>query len=179
MQTWSHTLGFVLASTVIAGCGLRTAISPEADVDEGQPAAMNGGSKQPCGFGQPCNVKDLGGRTCESLSLGAGDLSCDPNTCLLVLKGCGPSPVMNAGTGGQGDTTGIFGGIGTPGGLAPGVFGGDAGVPPNFGGTGTTDEDAGTMPFPGGFFGGLFGFFGGANDGSGGSGNNGSRGSGN
>jgi hypothetical protein len=193
MRTWVHTLGFMLAAPFIASCGLRTAISPEADVDQQQ--AGDGGMQQPCGFGPPCNPDDLGGRTCESLGLGAGDLACDPSTCNLNLKGCGSATNVKTGqtgTGGQsgGDMTGLFGGV--PGaGTIPGLFGGDAGIvfPPGFfGGTTPTDEDGGTagggtgtVPFPGGFFfgGGNGGFFGGGFFGGGNNGGGNSRGSSN
>jgi hypothetical protein len=185
-------LAVLQAAWLIGGCGLRTVISPEADVGDqtadggGAPAAN--AATNPCGFGvPPCNPKDFGGRTCESVGQGAGDLACDPNTCNLVLTGCGPAldaGINNGqtgmtGTGGDpGTIPGFFGG-GTGGdGAFPGFpganfFGGGAGganaFPGFFGGTPPADEDGGTAGgnpgFPG-FFGGAF--FGGGNNGNGG-----------
>jgi hypothetical protein len=165
----------MVAASLIASCGMRTAITPEAD-DVKESVSLDAG--MPCGFGPPCDPNDFGGRTCEMLGLGAGDLTCDPKTCNFVLKGCGPAPMVTpgqtgeemSGTGGQGSVPGLFGDLGGTGGAggfpffgggtggsgAPGFFGAapDGGFP-FFGGQNNNDEDGGVPANPG-FFGGAF-----------------------
>lgn len=174
----------LLAAVLGSGCGMRTSIQAEADAVEDEPLA-DGGALQPCGFGPPCDPSNVGTRTCESLGLGAGVLSCNPVTCNLDLSRCGGGPLLDGGqpptgTGSPG-TPGLFGSA--AGSTAPGLFGtggqgglfgaGDAGF---FGagntdggffgagtfGSGNTDEDGGTDDPGMGFFGGNF-FGGGAN----------------
>jgi hypothetical protein len=162
-----------LLLSLLAGCGVRTAISAESDWDQEKDA---GAKVLPCGYGPPCNPRDFGGQTCQGLGLQPGNLSCDPKTCFLVLTGCGKT----TGTGSTGT-----GSPGTPGVTQPpidtgmdagalfgGLFGAQAGAPATPGtstGTPMTDEDGGTaMPgfFGNGFFGGNFfgaGFFGAGN----------------
>jgi hypothetical protein len=182
MRTRLQMLGWMFVASLIASCGLRTAITPEAD-DQTDLSGLDAG--MPCGFGPPCNVNDFGGRTCEMLGLGAGDLVCDPKTCNLVLKGCGPAAnttpgqtgMEMGGTGGQMDVPGLFTGTGTGGAAAfpGGAFfgGGTGGAGANFFGGGTggsgafpganffgggqnnSDEDGGVPANPG-FFGGAF-----------------------
>jgi len=174
-------LAFVLGT----GCGMRTSIQAEADAIDDDPLA-DGGGRQPCGFGPPCNRESVGNRTCESLGQGSGVLSCDPLTCNLDLSGCSggvldggqPAP----GTGGPG-TPGLFGSAagtgGTPGlfgaGGQGGLFGAGNADGGGFFGAGNNDggffgagnfdddEDGGTDEPGGGFFGGNpgGGFFGG------------------
>ena len=177
---------FVLGALLcVAGCGVRTAVSAESDWEE---SVDSGPKLLPCGYGPPCNPRNFGGQSCTSLGLKPGALSCDPNTCFLVLTGCGRT------TGGSAGTSG--GGTGTPGvpGTAPlpmdagplfgGLFGAQAGggttampgaMPGTMTGTPMTDEDGGTPGlFGNGFFGGnpgtgFFGagFFGAGNQGAG------------
>jgi hypothetical protein len=179
MRIWLHTLGLMLAASLIASCGMRTAITPEADdVKAAEGIGMDAG--MPCGFGPPCDPSDFGGRTCEMFGLGGGTLTCDPKTCNFVLKGCDSAPSITPaqtgtdmmGTGGQGTVPGLFGDLGGTGGAgafpffgggtggagAFPFFGGvpDGGFPPFFGGqTNNSDEDGGVPPNPG-FFGGAF-----------------------
>jgi len=140
------------------GCGERGGVA-EADQNDNNNASDGGSSSSmACGFGPPCDVHDFGGRTCESLGLPAGTLSCDPSTCFLVLTGCGRNDTGgSAGTGttmpgGPGAGTGPVGGV-------PGAAGMDAGTlfGAGFFGTGmATDEDGGTAApalFGPGFFG--------------------------
>lgn len=183
MRIRLHMPGLLLAASLISSCGMRTAITPEADDIKAEGVGMDAG--MPCGFGPPCDPNDFGGRTCEMLGLGAGDLTCDPKTCNFVLKGCGPAPMVTpgqtgtdmSGTGGQDAVPGLFGDLGGTGGTgAFPFFGGgtggaggfpffggvpDGGFPPFFGGGQTNDEDGGVPQNPG-FFGGAF--FGGGNN---------------
>jgi hypothetical protein len=164
MRTLFHTCGALalFMAAIGAGCGMRTSIQAEADtVDDEDPMPEAGTPPlRPCGYGLPCDPTDIGGRTCESLGLARGVVSCDPDTCNLDISGCGggaidagnPNPV---GTGTPG-TPGLFGGAGAPAPGTPGLFGGASDGGAFFGGGGATD---------GGFFGGTFG--GGANDGGG------------
>jgi hypothetical protein len=162
----------------VAGCGVRTAVSAESDWEE----ATDAGPKLlACGYGPPCNPRNFGGQSCTSLGLKPGALSCDPNTCFLVLTGCG-----KVATGGGSGTSGAgTGSPGTPGTAAPlpmdagalfgGLFGAQPGggttampmpgaIPGTMTGTPMTDEDGGMPAFFGaGFFGGNpgMGLFGG------------------
>jgi hypothetical protein len=161
----------VLALVALIGsgsCGVRTAVSAEADWDENKD---DGGQKiLPCGYGPPCNPRNFGNQSCTSLGLKPGALSCDPETCFLVLTGCGR-------TGGAG---GNSSGAPMPGSTAPlmdagplfgGLFGGGTGAIPGAGSAAMpgglpNDEDGGMTPgglFGQGFFGGNpgMGFFGG------------------
>ena len=124
----------------VRGCGSRLAfvsrfglqavelahgIAAEADTDDDF-GGFDSGMGRPCGYGLPCNPKDLGGHTCESLGLNAGELSCDPKTCNFVLTKCdGYAPDGGAGSGGAtGSTsTGSPTDMGVPGGNVPGLFG--------------------------------------------------------
>jgi hypothetical protein len=148
---------------------VRTAISAESDWDQ-----QDAGPKVlPCGYGPPCNPRNFGGQTCQGLGLQPGNLSCDPNTCFLVLTGCGKTPTGSTGTGVPG--TVAPGTPGTPaamdaGALFGGLFGAQAGAPVTPGtstGAPMTDEDGGVPAlFGAGFFGGNFfgaGFFGAGN----------------
>jgi len=150
-----------------ASCGVRTAVSAEADWEENKD---DGGQLLACGYGPPCNPRNFGGQSCTSLGLKPGALSCDPETCFLVLTGCGKTTGTAGTTGGQ---TGTPMPGATPfdaGPLFGGLFGAGTGAMPG-GGTGAMpgglpmdDEDGGTPGFFGnGFFGGNpgMGFFGG------------------
>jgi hypothetical protein len=173
----------LLAAVLGTACGMRTSIQAEADA----PVA-DGGGLQPCGLGPPCDPDDVGGRTCESLGLGSGVVSCNAVTCNLDLSRCGGGGALldggqtPVGSGSPG-TPGLFGSA--AGSTAPGLFGaggqgglfgtgadggffgagntdaGFFGAGTNFGG-GNTDEDGGTDEPGTGFFGGNF-FGGGAN----------------
>ena len=154
----------LLAGLCAAGCGRRTIL--EADADQGSDEARDGGAMlYACGRGKrPCDPENLGGKTCESLGLGRGELGCNSNTCNFDLKDCtldgqriGSTPSLDGGVSGRG-AAGTAGSAGTS-----GLFGGAAGragAPSNTGGLFGTGAGAGTG---GGLFGG--GLFGGAADG--------------
>jgi len=165
MGTLLHTCRALALLAVVlgTGCGMRTSIQAEADaIDDGP--VPNGEERQPCGSGPPCDRESVGTRTCESLGLGSGVLSCDPLTCNLDISQCsggaldgGQPPI---GTGGPG-TPGLFGSAaGT--GATPGFFG--AGGQGGLFGAGNTDGGFfGAGNNDGGFFG--AGNFGGEDDG--------------
>ncbi|HMI90805.1 MAG TPA: hypothetical protein VK509_05545 [Polyangiales bacterium] len=153
-----------------ASCGVRTAVSAEADWEDNKD---DGGQKPlACGYGPPCNPRNFGGQSCTSLGLKPGALSCDPETCFLVLTGCGKS--VSTGTGGTGgpapmpgatplmDAGALFGGLFGAGAGAAMPGAGSASMP---GGLPMDDEDGGMAPgiFGQGFFGGNpgMGIFGG------------------
>ena len=138
MGKWRSIAIFGLFSILAVSCGHRNAIVADADNGEDAEKARE---QRACGYGLPCDSTYLGGRTCESLGLGSGDLSCDPKTCHLVLTRCGPG----AGRSNTGTTT-----SGTGGTDLTGLFGAGGGAPATDGGT----------PFFGGLFG-DGGFFGG------------------
>jgi hypothetical protein len=191
--TDSVEVGFRTASTLAlvallggTSCGVRTAVSAEADWEDEKDG---GGKVLACGYGPPCNPRNFDGKTCTSLGLQPGTLSCDPETCFLVLTGCGKG---TAGAGGNSSGRPMPGAGATPlmdaGPLFGGLFGGGTGAIPG-GGTGAIpgglpmDDEDGGMPgfFGNGFFGGnpgmgFFGgnpgtgFFGGQNQGQGGAG---------
>jgi hypothetical protein len=110
-----RTLGFLL----LVGCGVACAQAAEerrgGDDDDdngggnGGTAGFNpnggggsGGNALPsCGngtidaeFGETCDGDDFGGVSCVSLGLEAGEVVCDPQTCVIDASGCG-----NAGCG--------------------------------------------------------------------------------
>lgn len=157
----------LLAGLCAAGCGRRTIL--EADADQGSDEARDGGAVlYACGRGKrPCDPEDLGGKSCESLGLGGGELSCNPNTCNFDLKDCtingrriGSQPALDGGVSGRGGAGTGSGSAGTS-----GLFGGAAGragAPSNAGGLFGTGAGAGAGT-GGGLFGG--GLFGGAADG--------------
>lgn len=105
----------LLMAVIGPGCGMRTSIQAEADtVDD----PLDVDADRPCGRGLPCDPDNLGGRTCESVGLGSGVLSCDPDTCNLDISACG-NPLVDGGT--QSPI-----GTGSPG--TPGLFGTTAGT---------------------------------------------------
>jgi hypothetical protein len=174
-RAWRRIALCTCFSVWLASCGTRAGIAAEADTDDDF-GGFDAGKGRPCGYGMPCNPKDLGGRTCESLGLKGGDLSCDPNTCNLVLTKC-ETGSSSSGTGGANGSTGSPTDMGVPGGTVPGLFGtaaGSGGAPALFGAGFFGPTPDGGVAFFGGQNPGM-GFFGNAqgNDEDGGTDNGG------
>ncbi len=126
------------------GCGVCSSSGPGACLDAGADASADAGAL--CGNGvvdalELCDLTDLGGETCESVTLGAlpnGTLRCSPS-CTFSLSGC--SAEAGAGVGGApGDGSAGAAGSGTSGagGIAAGGAGGEGAA-----GTGAIDAGAG------------------------------------
>jgi hypothetical protein len=180
----AHTWWMAVAVVAATGCGgAKSGLTAEADAPDASDSGDQEGDRRACGYGLPCDPTNLGRQTCETLGLRPGVLSCDPETCYLMLDECGPGGLTSAPTGSGAGVTQplppmnptLFGGGqgATDGGLfAGGLFAGQpGGQQPNDGGVdedGGTSSGGGNTPANGGFFGG--GFFGGGFFGGGGSG---------
>jgi len=70
-----HYCGLTLAVVLAAGCGGGSGVNAGYCGDDS------------VGVGEECDGADMGGATCESLSLGGGDLACDTE-CRYVVRDC-------------------------------------------------------------------------------------------